>query len=195
MYIVGEDDLSCSSTENADVVHCLIFILFPALHITAFHHNTVDWAFAVQLQLWNHSFSGYQIEETLTAAGKSHLFTRLSYPGAGHLIEPPYSPNARTSLWSVKPRKREFYTRPKFWDYPDLTLYLLQFNCEGDCNMKYVLLYKEIITRCPVLFPLLQSLLYGEVTLHSMLLPRKMPGKKSWNLWKEIWGSKVFFYF
>ncbi|XP_053172457.1 peroxisomal succinyl-coenzyme A thioesterase-like [Scomber japonicus] len=64
MYIVGEDDLSASSIENANV-----------------------------------------IEETLTAAGKSHLFTRLSYPGAGHLIEPPYSPNVRTSLWSVKPRK------------------------------------------------------------------------------------------
>uniref|UniRef100_A0A3Q3AW36 Acyl-CoA thioester hydrolase/bile acid-CoA amino acid N-acetyltransferase domain-containing protein n=1 Tax=Kryptolebias marmoratus TaxID=37003 RepID=A0A3Q3AW36_KRYMA len=54
MYIVGEDDLSASSVENAD--------------------------------------------ETLRAAGKSHLFTRLSYPGAGHLIEPPYAPNARASI-------------------------------------------------------------------------------------------------
>ncbi|KAM7422315.1 hypothetical protein PAMA_010402 [Pampus argenteus] len=64
MYIVGEDDLSSSSIENANL-----------------------------------------IEETLKAAGKSQLFTHLSYPGAGHLIEPPYSPNARTSLWSVKPKK------------------------------------------------------------------------------------------
>ncbi|XP_035996663.1 bile acid-CoA:amino acid N-acyltransferase isoform X1 [Fundulus heteroclitus] len=64
MYIVGEDDLSASSTENADL-----------------------------------------IEENLRTAGKSHLFTRLSYPGAGHLIEPPYSPNARSSMWSVKPKK------------------------------------------------------------------------------------------
>ncbi|XP_017271285.1 bile acid-CoA:amino acid N-acyltransferase [Kryptolebias marmoratus] len=64
MYIVGEDDLSASSVENADV-----------------------------------------IEETLRAAGKSHLFTRLSYPGAGHLIEPPYAPNARASMWSFKPKK------------------------------------------------------------------------------------------
>ncbi|KAI3369459.1 hypothetical protein L3Q82_007677 [Scortum barcoo] len=47
-----------------------------------------------------------KIEETLRAAGKSHLFTRLSYPGAGHLIEPPYMPNSRVSLWSVKPQKR-----------------------------------------------------------------------------------------
>uniref|UniRef100_A0A3Q3R5S1 Uncharacterized protein n=1 Tax=Monopterus albus TaxID=43700 RepID=A0A3Q3R5S1_MONAL len=46
-----------------------------------------------------------QIEETLKAAGKSELFTRLSYPGAGHLIEPPYAPNARLSLWRNKPKK------------------------------------------------------------------------------------------
>ncbi|XP_041638629.1 bile acid-CoA:amino acid N-acyltransferase-like isoform X2 [Cheilinus undulatus] len=45
------------------------------------------------------------IEETMKAAGTSHLFTRLSYPGAGHLIEPPYAPNARISLWKVKPKK------------------------------------------------------------------------------------------
>ncbi|KAM4613085.1 bile acid-CoA:amino acid N-acyltransferase-like [Polymixia lowei] len=64
LYIVGEDDLSCASTENAN-----------------------------------------QIEETLGALGRAELFTRLSYPGAGHLIEPPYTPNARASLWAVKPKK------------------------------------------------------------------------------------------
>nr|XP_046240083.1 peroxisomal succinyl-coenzyme A thioesterase-like [Scatophagus argus] len=64
MYIVGEDDLSTSSVENANL-----------------------------------------IEETLRAAGKSHLLTCLSYPGAGHLIEPPYTPNSRLSLWRNKPRK------------------------------------------------------------------------------------------
>ncbi|XP_029683276.1 peroxisomal succinyl-coenzyme A thioesterase-like isoform X2 [Takifugu rubripes] len=64
MFIVGEDDLSSASKENADL-----------------------------------------IEETLKAAGKSHLFTCLSYPGAGHLIEPPYMPNSRASLWSAKPKK------------------------------------------------------------------------------------------
>ncbi|XP_040014877.1 peroxisomal succinyl-coenzyme A thioesterase-like [Xiphias gladius] len=45
------------------------------------------------------------IEETLRAVDKSQLFTCLSYPGAGHLIEPPYTPNSRMSLWSVKPQK------------------------------------------------------------------------------------------
>ncbi|XP_059184334.1 bile acid-CoA:amino acid N-acyltransferase-like [Centropristis striata] len=64
MLIVGEDDLSSSSKENADLV-----------------------------------------KETLTAVGKSQLLTYLSYPGAGHLIEPPYTPTARMSLWSVKPTK------------------------------------------------------------------------------------------
>nr|XP_046240082.1 bile acid-CoA:amino acid N-acyltransferase-like isoform X2 [Scatophagus argus] len=64
MYIVGEDDLSTSSLENANL-----------------------------------------IEETLRAAGKSQLLTCLSYPGAGHLIEPPYTPNSRESLWRNKPKK------------------------------------------------------------------------------------------
>ncbi|XP_031423291.1 acyl-coenzyme A thioesterase 1-like isoform X2 [Clupea harengus] len=64
LYIVGKDDLSCASLENAD-----------------------------------------EIEKRLHAAGKSHLFTRLSYPGAGHLIEPPYAPNARVSLWTTRPAK------------------------------------------------------------------------------------------
>ncbi|CAJ1057005.1 bile acid-CoA:amino acid N-acyltransferase-like isoform X4 [Xyrichtys novacula] len=64
MYVLGEDDLSSPSKENADL-----------------------------------------IEEALNAAGKSHLFTRLSYPGAGHLIEPPYAPNARQPLYMVKPKK------------------------------------------------------------------------------------------
>ncbi|KAJ0023710.1 hypothetical protein NQD34_003609 [Periophthalmus magnuspinnatus] len=45
------------------------------------------------------------LEQTLNACGKGHLFTRLSYPGAGHLIEPAYSPHTRLSLWTVKPEK------------------------------------------------------------------------------------------
>uniref|UniRef100_A0A3P9PDA8 Acyl-CoA thioester hydrolase/bile acid-CoA amino acid N-acetyltransferase domain-containing protein n=1 Tax=Poecilia reticulata TaxID=8081 RepID=A0A3P9PDA8_POERE len=49
----------------------------------------------------NSWFLDLQIEERLRSAGKSHLFTRLSYPGAGHLIEPPYSPCARASISDV----------------------------------------------------------------------------------------------
>uniref|UniRef100_A0A3B3TUJ1 Bile acid-CoA:amino acid N-acyltransferase-like n=1 Tax=Poecilia latipinna TaxID=48699 RepID=A0A3B3TUJ1_9TELE len=50
---------------------------------------------------FNSWFLDHQIEERLRSAGKSHLLTRLSYPGAGHLIEPPYSPSARTSISDV----------------------------------------------------------------------------------------------
>ncbi|XP_061075683.1 acyl-coenzyme A thioesterase 3-like [Conger conger] len=46
-----------------------------------------------------------EIKERLQGANKSHLLTWVSYPGAGHLIEPPYSPHARTSLWTMRPNK------------------------------------------------------------------------------------------
>ncbi|XP_056462609.1 acyl-coenzyme A thioesterase 1-like [Gadus chalcogrammus] len=49
--------------------------------------------------------SANEIEEVLRSAGKAQLFTRLSYPGAGHLIEPPYSPNTSVSLWRAKPKR------------------------------------------------------------------------------------------
>ncbi|XP_060766208.1 acyl-coenzyme A amino acid N-acyltransferase 2-like isoform X1 [Neoarius graeffei] len=62
LFIIGEDDLCCPSTENAD-----------------------------------------EIERRLHAAGKSHLFSRVSYPGAGHLIEPPYTPTCHTSIWASQP--------------------------------------------------------------------------------------------
>lgn len=44
-----------------------------------------------------------EIEKRLHAAGKSHLLTHVSYPGAGHLIEPPYTPTSRISIWSKRP--------------------------------------------------------------------------------------------
>ncbi|XP_039882516.1 peroxisomal succinyl-coenzyme A thioesterase-like isoform X2 [Simochromis diagramma] len=37
------------------------------------------------------------IKEMMARAGNSHLLTVLSYPNAGHLIEPPYTPHARSS--------------------------------------------------------------------------------------------------
>ncbi|XP_035245201.1 peroxisomal succinyl-coenzyme A thioesterase-like isoform X1 [Anguilla anguilla] len=46
-----------------------------------------------------------QIKEGLQASNKSHLLTWVSYPGAGHLLEPPYSPHARISLWTMRPTK------------------------------------------------------------------------------------------
>ncbi|XP_060714747.1 acyl-coenzyme A amino acid N-acyltransferase 2-like [Tachysurus vachellii] len=45
----------------------------------------------------------YEIERRLRIAGKSHLFTRVSYPGAGHLIEPPHTPTSHSSTWATQP--------------------------------------------------------------------------------------------
>ncbi|XP_029282933.1 acyl-coenzyme A thioesterase 4-like [Cottoperca gobio] len=39
------------------------------------------------------------IKEMMERAGNSHLLTVLSYPNAGHLIEPPFTPHTRTSLF------------------------------------------------------------------------------------------------
>ena len=41
----------------------------------------------------------FQIKEMMEQAGNSHLLTVLSYPNAGHLIEPPYTPHARATLF------------------------------------------------------------------------------------------------
>ncbi|XP_061544888.1 peroxisomal succinyl-coenzyme A thioesterase-like [Phycodurus eques] len=49
--------------------------------------------------------NSHLIEDVLKAARKSHLYTCLSYPGAGHLIETPYTPHTRLSMWKLKPRK------------------------------------------------------------------------------------------
>lgn len=38
-----------------------------------------------------------QMKEMMEKAGNSHLLTFLSYPNAGHLIEPPYTPHTRAS--------------------------------------------------------------------------------------------------
>lgn len=85
--------------------------------------------------LWWHCFIGHQMEETLRAAGKHQLFTCLSYPGAGHLIEPPYTPNSRASLWSVKPVKREprprFITCCPYISNMRLFIVMLNINCHG----------------------------------------------------------------
>ncbi|XP_048877668.1 peroxisomal succinyl-coenzyme A thioesterase-like isoform X3 [Brienomyrus brachyistius] len=45
------------------------------------------------------SESAEDMERMMEEAGKSHLLTKLSYPGAGHLIEPPYGPHIRASTF------------------------------------------------------------------------------------------------
>lgn len=48
------------------------------------------------------------MKEMLEKARKSHLLTVLTYPDAGHLIEPPYSPHTRSSIFKAAhiPEKR-----------------------------------------------------------------------------------------
>ncbi|XP_051979375.1 acyl-CoA thioesterase 19 [Xyrauchen texanus] len=41
------------------------------------------------------SESAADMKKMMEKAGNSHLLTLLSYPGTGHLIEPPYSPHSR----------------------------------------------------------------------------------------------------
>eukprot|EP00064_Thunnus_orientalis_P022782 superscaffoldBa00007998_g23001 len=41
------------------------------------------------------------MKEMMEQAGNSHLLTILSYPNAGHLIEPPYTPHCRASSFKT----------------------------------------------------------------------------------------------
>ncbi|XP_040894687.1 peroxisomal succinyl-coenzyme A thioesterase-like [Toxotes jaculatrix] len=50
-------------------------------------------------QNWPAHESAVDMKEMMERAGNSHLLTVLSYPNAGHLIEPPHMPHARASLF------------------------------------------------------------------------------------------------
>lgn len=53
------------------------------------------WAFVT------FGLSLFQMKEMMERAGNSHLLTVLSYPGTGHLIEPPYTPHFRFSAFKT----------------------------------------------------------------------------------------------
>lgn len=40
-----------------------------------------------------------QMKEMMERAGNGHLLKILSYPNAGHLIEPPHTPHIRSSIF------------------------------------------------------------------------------------------------
>eukprot|EP00064_Thunnus_orientalis_P023859 superscaffoldBa00009486_g24120 len=48
------------------------------------------------------------MKEMMEQAGNSHLLTILSYPNAGHLIEPPYTPHCRASSFRVRNQGETF---------------------------------------------------------------------------------------
>ncbi|XP_044048876.1 peroxisomal succinyl-coenzyme A thioesterase-like isoform X2 [Siniperca chuatsi] len=50
-------------------------------------------------QNWPVYKSAMDIKEMMEQAGNSHLLTILSYPNTGHLIEPPYMPHTRSSVF------------------------------------------------------------------------------------------------
>uniref|UniRef100_A0A3Q4BTR7 Uncharacterized protein n=1 Tax=Mola mola TaxID=94237 RepID=A0A3Q4BTR7_MOLML len=52
-------------------------------------------------QNWPAYESAMDMKEMMERAGNSHLLTVLSYPNTGHLIEPPYSPHFRVSIFKT----------------------------------------------------------------------------------------------
>uniref|UniRef100_A0A672IYX6 Acyl-CoA thioesterase 19 n=1 Tax=Salarias fasciatus TaxID=181472 RepID=A0A672IYX6_SALFA len=52
--------------------------------------------------------SASDMKEMMERAGNSHLLTILSYPDAGHLIEPPYTPHVRASNFKPAGLKQMF---------------------------------------------------------------------------------------
>ncbi|KAJ8006680.1 hypothetical protein DPEC_G00109740 [Dallia pectoralis] len=52
-------------------------------------------------QNWATVESAEDMIQMMRAAGNDHLLTTLRYPGAGHLIEPPYSPHTRASNFII----------------------------------------------------------------------------------------------
>ncbi|XP_028972879.2 acyl-coenzyme A thioesterase 1-like [Esox lucius] len=53
----------------------------------------------------NWSTSAEDMTQMMRAAGSEHLLTILRYPGAGHLIEPPYTPHTRASIFVMPPKR------------------------------------------------------------------------------------------
>uniref|UniRef100_A0A671YKS8 Acyl-CoA thioesterase 19 n=1 Tax=Sparus aurata TaxID=8175 RepID=A0A671YKS8_SPAAU len=51
-------------------------------------------------QNWPAQESALDMKQIMEQAGNSHLLTVLSYPNAGHLIEPPYTPHFRASSFN-----------------------------------------------------------------------------------------------
>ncbi|XP_043943811.1 bile acid-CoA:amino acid N-acyltransferase-like [Protopterus annectens] len=49
------------------------------------------------------------IERKMKEAGNNHLLTKISYPGAGHIIEPPFFPLNKSSKIQIPTMKTKFY--------------------------------------------------------------------------------------
>uniref|UniRef100_W5NGJ7 Acyl-coenzyme A thioesterase 1-like n=2 Tax=Lepisosteus oculatus TaxID=7918 RepID=W5NGJ7_LEPOC len=58
-------------------------------------------------QNWPSAESAEDMGKMMENAGNRHLLTLLSYPGTGHLIEPPYSPHVRSSNFMIAQEKKK----------------------------------------------------------------------------------------
>ncbi|KAM9467981.1 bile acid-CoA:amino acid N-acyltransferase-like isoform 2-T2 [Clarias gariepinus] len=79
------------------------------------------------------------MERMTEKAGNRHLFNILIYPGAGHLIEPPYSPHHRASNYMLSEEKKVIMlwggqTRPHAYAQEDSWEKILDFLQQHLCN-------------------------------------------------------------
>ncbi|CAG5926774.1 unnamed protein product, partial [Menidia menidia] len=58
-------------------------------------------------QNWPAVETAADIEKMMQAAGNEHLLTRLDYPDAGHLIEPPFTPHFRATNFILQTTKEK----------------------------------------------------------------------------------------
>ncbi|XP_035257641.1 peroxisomal succinyl-coenzyme A thioesterase-like [Anguilla anguilla] len=58
-------------------------------------------------QNWPTLESAKDMEKMMEEAGNRHLLTVLSYPRAGHLIEPPYTPHVRSSNFMIAQSRKK----------------------------------------------------------------------------------------
>ncbi|KAL2102598.1 hypothetical protein ACEWY4_001766 [Coilia grayii] len=58
-------------------------------------------------QNWATVESTEDIQQMMERSGNGHLLTVLSYPGAGHLIEPPYTPHVRFSNFITQQQRQK----------------------------------------------------------------------------------------
>ncbi|XP_026001974.1 acyl-coenzyme A thioesterase 4-like isoform X2 [Astatotilapia calliptera] len=58
-------------------------------------------------QNWPTVETAEEVARLLREGGKEHLLSRLAYPGAGHLIEPPFSPHFRATKFIILNSKKK----------------------------------------------------------------------------------------
>lgn len=148
LLIVGEDDQNWPSQESA-----LDVSWRPDAE--AADHLWYRWRGRGSQVGFSFSFSSLiQMKEMMERAGNSHLLTILSYPDAGHLIEPPYTPHFRFTVFKTVMAQQK--SKSRRW-------------AVAECGWRLRL----------VLSPL-QLWLCGAGRRQPTLRPRRTPGPRCW---------------